>query len=555
LPFSRKFYILFDTFIFVLRGTVGLSISYGTIRRRYEQGLDSIVRLVIQLEDRIEELMAMHVSAPQISIQRLTNHIKQLKQTLANKDTELIQSHQLNVQLQARIRELEKSLEEGAVVEPEPVVKRDSHNSNQPPSLDLPWVKPKRTRSLRKKSGLKVGGQPGHPGTTLPPVATPNRIIEHVTNDCCHCGAPLASVDPSRFFRRQVFEIEDGSLAVVEHRASHKCCPECGNLSKGQFPAAVKAPVQYGASVMSRALYLHLYQLLPIARTQEAMRDLFGCSISQASIQRAARLCSYKLIGCEQRIKAAIRDSAVIGADETSIRINGANAWVHVARTEQLTHLASHTHRGQAAFNAIGILNGFKGTLVRDGWFSYKWYQQCKHSLCNAHLLRDLTYIGEAEPDHEPWTTALAKLLIEIKDAVETARNSSLSELDSERHKDFLSRYDALIVKGEEAVRGSPAQKSTALTAGKLLNRLIRNKPEVLRFMTDFAVPFDNNGSERDLRMLKLQQKIAGCFRTSEGVTTFCRVRSYLSSARKQGRSLLIALERALNAKPVALTT
>jgi len=150
--------------------------------------------------------------------------------------------------------------------------------------------------------------------------------------------------------------------------------------------------VQYGVSVFSRVLYLHLYQLLPVARTQEAMRDLFGCHISQASIQRAARLCSSKLIRWEQRIKAAIRNSSVIGADETGIRINGANAWVHVARTDTLTHLASHSKRGKAAFDAIGILNQYKGTLVRDGWFSYKWYQQCRHSLCNAHLLRDLTF-------------------------------------------------------------------------------------------------------------------------------------------------------------------
>jgi len=173
----------------------------------------------------------------------------------------------------------------------------------------------------------------------------------------------------------------------------------------------------------------------------------------------------------------------VIGADETGIRINGAKAWVHVARTETLTHLAPHTHRGKAAFETIGILNQYKGTLVRDGWFSYKWYQQCRHSLCNAHLLRDLTYIGEAEPPHEWWTTALAKLLIEIKDAVEAARNNSLTEMEGELHKDFLSRYDALTAKAEEVVRGSPEQKSAGLTAGKLPNRFIKNKAEVLRFI------------------------------------------------------------------------
>jgi transposase len=172
----------------------------------------------------------------------------------------------------------------------------------------------------------------------------------------------------------------------------------------------------------------------------------------------------------------------------------------------------------------------------------------------HAHLLRDLTYIGEAEPPHEQWTTALARLLIEIKEAVEAARNRSEIALEGELRDGFLNRYDALTARAEEAVRGSPAQKSAGLTAGKLLNRFIKNKAEVLRFMTDFAVPFDNNGSERDLRMLKLQQKIAGCFRTTEGVATFCRVRSYLSSARKQGQSLLTALESALKGNPIGLT-
>lgn len=281
----------------------------------------------------------------------------------------MVEVYQLNRQLERRIRELEKSLEAEPPSDPSPAVeiRRDSHNSNQSPSLDLPWIKPKRTRSLRKQSGLKVGGQIGHEGVILRQVAVPNRIVVHQADKCRDCGASLAEVAANNFNKRQVFEIESGSLSVIEHRLAAKVCPACRSIAKGQFPFAVKAPAQYGASVFSRALYLHLYQLLPVARTQEAMRDLFGCHISQASIQRAARLCSDKLIRCEQRIKAAIRDSAVIGADETGIRINGTNAWVHVARTDTLTHLASHSKRGQAAFNAIGILNQFKGTLVRDG--------------------------------------------------------------------------------------------------------------------------------------------------------------------------------------------
>ncbi len=530
-----------------------MSFHFSTIRRRYEQGLDSIVRLVTGLEDRIEDLTALHVSTPQQLIRLQAAEIKRLEQTVANKDAELVEAHQLNRQLQTRIRELEKSIEAGSTTVGL-TIRRDSYNSNQPPSLDLPWTKPKRTRSLRKQSGLKVGGQIGHGGITLRQVAVPNRIIIHSIDECRRCGASLAA-SANNFHKRQVFEIENGSLSVIEHRIAAKVCPACCNVSKGEFPSFVKAPAQYGASVFSRALYLHLYQLLPVARTQEAMRDLFGCDISQASIQRAARLCSDKLIRCEQRIKAAIRDSEVIGADETGIRLGGSNAWVHVARTDTLTHLASHSKRGKAAFAAIGILNQFKGTLVRDGWFSYKWYQQCRHSLCNAHLLRDLTFIGEAEPLHQEWTTALAKLLIEIKETVGEARSGSQTELDSQLQNAFVNRYDSLMTEAEQAVRGSPEQTGTGLTAGKLLNRFIKNKPEVLRFMTDLKVPFDNNGSERDLRMLKLQQKIAGCFRTTEGVTTFCRVRSYLSSARKQGKSLLAALESALKGKPIALTS
>jgi transposase len=346
-----------------------LIFSNSTIRRRYDQGLDSIVRLVTQLEDRIEDLNALHVAAPQRLIGSQAAEIKRLEQTIANKDAELVEAHQINQQLQIRIRELEKSIEVENFNTTGQPIKRDSHNSNQPPSLDLPWQKPKRTRSLRKPSGLKVGGQIGHEGVTLRQVAAPNRIIIHSIEECRQCGASCAAASANSFHKRQVFEIENGSLAIIEHRLATKICPACGNLSKGQFPTAIKAPAQYGESVLSRALYLHLYQLLPVARTQEAMRDLFGCDISQASIQRAARLCADKLIRCEQRIKAAIRDSAVIGADETGIRINGAGAWVHVARTDALTHLASHSKRGKAAFDAIGILNQYKGTLVRDGWF------------------------------------------------------------------------------------------------------------------------------------------------------------------------------------------
>jgi len=231
-----------------------LHITPALITRRYDQGLDSIIRLVTDLTDRIEDLSALHVGKPQRTIRAQQAEIKRLKQTIENKDAALTQAHQLNQpKLQTRIRELEKTLEVNPQLEV--VTGRDSHNSNQPPSL-LPWKKPKRTRSLRKQSGLKVGGQLGHHGVTLHQVAEPNRVIIHQADECRQCGTSLVAASANNFHKRQVFEIEDGAPSVVEHRASMKSCPACGNISRGQFPTAVKAPVQYGVSILSRALYL-----------------------------------------------------------------------------------------------------------------------------------------------------------------------------------------------------------------------------------------------------------------------------------------------------------
>lgn len=522
-----------------------------TIRRHYKEGFKSVVRLVEELEERNEDLTLSltsqsHITRLKSTILAQQDEIKHLSQSLESKSNQLFAAQQLNYQLQIRLRELEKSLETDETA----TTKLDSHNSNLPPSLDLPWQKPKRTRSLRKKSSLKIGGQAGHKGFTLRQVSNPNRIIVHPIELCCHCFYSLFCVEFKSFQKRQIFEIENGSLTVIEHRIEVKSCPSCHQVSKAAFPANIKAPVQYGASVFSRLVYLHLYQLMPVARTAETMKDLFVCPISWATVQRAARFCSDKLIGSEQKIKAAIRNSSVVGADETGIRINGENNWVHVTRTDSLTHIAAHSKRGKNAIDEIGIINQFKGTLVRDGWLSYNWYQQCQHGLCNAHLLRDLTFIEEAYPDQQKWTAEFARLLLEVKDSVEAARAKFQTELESFRRTDFLNRYDALIAQAEKTIRGSPPEKGYSLNPHSLHKRLSKNKTEILRFMFDFSVPFDNNGSERDLRMLKLQQKISGCFRTTSGAITFCRIRSYLSSVKKQGRGLLTSIEMVFKSKP-----
>lgn len=522
----------------------------------YQMGAGAVFRYLQQIEHRVDDAEARVARSQQAQVDLLTTELIRTRRTLARKSQALIHERQLHRQLQRRIRELERELERSSTS-----VERDSHNSSLPPSLDLPWQKVKRTRSLRKQTGLKVGGQFGHKGITLRQVTHPDQIILHTPRVCASCATPLDQTVSVRRQRRQVFDLCDGRMKVIEHQAEARQCLACGALVKATFPASVRAPVPYWTGVLSRSTYLHLYQLLPVARTAETMRDLFDCRISAAPIKRAARVSSGKLVKCEQRIKSAIRASAVIGVDETGLRVAGSGGYIHLARTEELTHYAYDERRGKAAMDEIGILPQFTGTLVRDGFSSYKWYEQCRHSLCNVHLLRDLIFIEEVNPEQKVWTTPLVKLLLKIKDAVAAAKTDHEVGLSEQIRTGFLRRYERLVKKADRLnppqpirkVEGDASKKKPVQqpTPRSLINRLQRKRDEVLRFMTDLSVPFDNNGSERDLRMVKLQQKISGCFRTSEGARNFCRVRSYLSTARKQGHSLLCSLERVLSGKPL----
>lgn len=531
-------------------------LSEAHIRKMYAQGVEAIVRLVHRLADRIAELEAQPGREPQPVIARLATELARTRQTLARRDTELLEQHQLNHRLLRRVRELEREVERGAAGA------RDSHNSSLPPSTDPPWQKVPRTSSLRRKSGRRPGGQPQHRGATLKQSARPDHLITHAPDACPGCGASLQEAEVLSAERRQVFDLPPVESVVTEHRRETRRCPHCGVTARAEFPAGLRAPVQYGHGLLARAAYLNLYQLLPVARTSEATRDLFGCALSPATVERAGRFSSGKLVRSEQRLKAAIRDSPVVGGDETGLRVAGGNGWVHVARTDSLTHFAYDSRRGQDAMQEIGILPQFRGTLVRDGYLSYTRFGQCRHALCNAHLPRELIFVEESDPAQAVWTKPLAKLLLEIKVAAEEARAAGKARLSEEAPDDYPGRYDRLVRRADRlnpdpprdagGDGDSPLRKRPPLSpARRLVNRLLGRREEVLRFVTDLAVPFTNNGAERDLRMVKVQQKVGGCFRTEDGARAFCRVRSYLSTARKQGHPLLSALERVLASKPL----
>jgi hypothetical protein len=327
----------------------------------------------------------------------------------------------------------------------------------------------------------------------------------------------------------------------------------------------VRAPVQYGPRVLARAAYFRLYQLLPAARTAEALSDLFGCPVSPATVERAGVVFSGKLVRSEQRLKATISNAPVVGVDETGLRVAGRGGFVHVARTEELTHFAYDSRRGRDAMQDVGILPQFRGTLVRDGYLSYTRFEQCRHALCNAHLLRELVFIEETDPKQAVWTKPLAKLLLEIKEAAEAARAAGQAQLSEEARGAYLDRYDRLVKKADRlnphpprdtaGAGDSPKSKRPPLSPPhRLVNRLLRRRDEVLRFMSVLAVPFTKHGAERDLRMVMVPQKVGGCFRTEDGARAFCRVKSYLSTARKQGHPLLYSLERVLNGKPLTFS-
>jgi transposase len=305
--------------------------------------------------------------------------------------------------------------------------------------------------------------------------------------------------------------------------------------------------------VKARVLYLQQYQLLPYQRTSEAMRDLFGCRLSPGTVANIVRECAAGLVETELKIKKKLSRSAVIHADETGLRIDKRLGYVHVASTPSLTHYAAAAHRGRTAIDEINVLPTYRETCVHDGWAAYSSYTRCRHALCGVHLLRELTFFEELSAETKAWAEPLKELLLEMKGEVERAREGALPRLPAGRLEELATRYDRLVAEGLSTPSPPDVPEQVRKQARNLLLRLGRRKEEVLRFLTDFKVPFENNQAKRDLRMIKLQQKTSGCFRTGEGARRFCRIRSYVSTARKQGRGVLRALEGACRGKPLSV--
>lgn len=427
---------------------------------------------------------------------------------------------------------------------------KDSHNSNKPPSSD---GLARRPRSLRQPSGKKPGGQPGHRGTTLALVETPDQVVIHRPAVCATCQTALEGVAAERVERRQVHELPPVRLVVTEHQVQRVRCPSCQTLSAAAFPTGVEAPAQYGPSVRALAIYLSQQQLLPVARVRAVLSEVLGGPLAVGTVVSLVQRCAAALAPSEVATKTALQQAAVLRNDETPVRVQGRWQYVHVSSTERLTHYGLHAQRGATATEAIGILPGFRGTSVHDGWKPYWHYRGCRHALCNVHHLRELTWV--AEQLEQAWAQDLKDLLLEMRTAVATARAAGAAQLAADQRARLLARYTALLGQGVAAnplpppAPGPPKRgRRKQSPARNLLDRLFQHQHEVLAFLDDFAVPFDNNQAESDLRMLKVQQKISGTFRSPAGALAFCRIRGVLSTLAKQGTPLLATL-RALFAE------
>ena len=475
-----------------------------------------------------EEALAIYHAGPDVVVKVLCELSSQV---------ELLQKHV--AELQKEVQRLKDQLA------------KNSRNSSKPPSSD--GLKKPSPKSLRPRGSRKPGGQKGHSGCTLKMASNPDHSVLYPVNRCQRCGHCLADEAPIDVEKRQVFDIPPIQMEVTEHQAEIKPCSHCGHLNKATFPEQVKAPVQYGPRLKAIAVYLRQYQLLPYNRTRELLRDLFSTEVSEGTLTNITDTCSASLQQPLDEIRKRLEQSPVVNFDETGASVDGTGQWLHAASSPNLTYYEIHPKRGSHAMNHMGILPNFNGWAIHDFWKPYFKYD-CNHGLCNAHHLRELIFLHEQHDQR--WAKDMIECLVDIKKAVDEVKGST-DTLFKEQIRKFETRYQNILDKGYKENPLSKKQ-STKKKRGRrkktktqnLLERLDNHRNEVLAFMYDSKVPFDNNLAERDLRMAKVQQKISGTFRSQDGADAFCRIRSYISTVRKNAVNVIDSIANAFQGYP-----
>lgn len=429
-------------------------------------------------------------------------------------------------------------------------IDKDSSNSGKPPSTD--GFK-KKNRSLREKSGKLPGAQKGHPGKTLMMSENPDKIVVHELKTCSGCGETLFHIAARGFERRQVFDIPPIKIEVTEHQAEIKNCPCCGKKNRASFPDEVPASVQFGHGVKSLVAYLSVYQFIPYGRIAEFFSNLFSHRISDGAIRNILAECHENLEGFEDVVKQQILDSPIVNFDETGITKKD---WIFSASTDKLTYYYPARSRGLDSMDSMGILPDFANVAVHDGYAAYNRFD-CIHALCNVHHLRELKGIIENGYESVKWPEHMQKFLKKAKKIADHWRERAYSiPINIIEH--IVSIYENILKFALSEYPPEPPDHPGRKKKGRkkqkpsknLLDRLLKNKSAALAFIYNLYVPFDNNLAERDIRMAKLKKKVSGTFRSQYGLKFFCRIRSYISTVKKNGQDILESIINAFHGKP-----
>ena len=434
--------------------------------------------------------------------------------------------------LTVRVAELERQLG------------RNSRNSSQPPSADGPAAPPSRT--TRRRSGRKPGKQPGAGGSALFQTSSPDEVIDHLPDACGGCGSDLAGATPVGVVRRQVHDIPAITPTVVEHRLHKRRCG-CGAMTTAAAPVGVGAAACYGPNLRALAVYLLVFQHIPVARTALLIADLTGARPSTGWISSVLSSVAEILVDTEKLIKTLIVLAHVIHVDETTSNINGARWWLHVAATDKLTAYHLHPSRGRTAVAEFDVLPAFRATVVHDALSVYDAYPGARHALCGAHLGRELVAAAEADPDQD-WPHQALRALHRLNTAAHQARDQQLPAIPPEIADPLLASWRHALLVGLAEHRRVPGRRQSKTR--NLLERLRDRDEQVLLFTRDLSVPFTNNQAERDIRPTKTQMKISGCHRSETTAKAWLRVRAYISTVRKHGDNVLDALYDAITGNP-----
>lgn len=459
----------------------------------------------------------------------------------------------LVVQLQATVELLRRR-----IADLEGEAGKNSSNSSLPPSSDTAAERQSRQarrQSQRQAGKRRPGKQPGAEGSTLRQSEEPDAVVVHSPSCCGACGADLTDAQVTGSARRQVFDLPQPRLEVIEHVAESRRCG-CGAVTAGMFPPEASGPACWGPRVQALCVYLLTYQHIPVARTAELLTSL-GVSVSTGWVAAQSPRAARRLGRWLAELRLQLTKEPVLHADETSGRVAGSLWWLHVVSTTALTLLVAHRRRGHDAIDEIGVLDARAAgsTLVHDRAAMY-WNYGADHALCAAHLLRDLAGAGTVQGQAD-WAAAMAKALLDAKAAVATARSEDRDQLSADEHRAIARSYHAALSQaltaavelGEEGL--NKAQRHAQNLAGAFFDY----EPEILAFTRDLRIPFDNNQAERDLRMTKVHQRITGGWRTPTGIETFAQIRSYLETGRKHRQNPLDLLHQLFTTGPWPLPT